>query len=154
MVKTLQRIRFVNQCTRGTWHSLRAEWRKCSTCGIICDAGGLQGTCTLCIFLGVNRYADRHRFLASCLVALSVLRLLLHYGWSQFFFLAVSFASVSCARMKAQVQISPLASEIGFNRANLKPWECVTKVLHDVAACFDTEDSPHALWLVEEAWTR
>lgn len=89
MVKTLQRMRFVNQCkTRGTWHP-RAEWRKCSTCGIICDAG-VAGTCTLCIFLGVNRYADRHRFLALCIClvgfdALSVLRLLLHWSWSQFF---------------------------------------------------------------------
>lgn len=34
---------FVNQCKScGTWHALRADWRKCYTCGVTSDANDCE----------------------------------------------------------------------------------------------------------------
>jgi hypothetical protein len=38
-VKNVEKDTFANKCKAcGTWHSLRADWRKCYTCGVIRDA--------------------------------------------------------------------------------------------------------------------
>lgn len=44
-VKNLPKDTFANQCKNcSTWHSLRADWRKCYTCGVIRDAADCEIT--------------------------------------------------------------------------------------------------------------
>lgn len=49
-VKNIEKDTFANQCKAcGTWHSIRADWRKCYTCGVIRDEVDCEVLANLCV---------------------------------------------------------------------------------------------------------